>query len=151
MAVVLSKVTNTHQAMQRSAGLVTVTAAELREADRQIAVRLHTLIKDLAVCRAVHRLDGVVTLFAVRREHGVLVVIPVPGALPKLLIHHQRRFDLAVLFFFLIFANVLLEHLVNRPASRVPKDHAGRLFLQVEQVHTLRQFAVVAFFGFFQE
>ena len=44
---------------------------------------------------------------------------------------------------------MLLDNLPQRPAARMPEHHAGRFVLKVEQVELAAEFAVVAFFGFF--
>ena len=58
MRIVLDKVSDPHQAMTSPGGLVAMTGAELGQLERQIPVALETLIEDLDVAGAVHRLDG---------------------------------------------------------------------------------------------
>ncbi|MNO25723.1 hypothetical protein D3C76_155660 [compost metagenome] len=149
VGVVLSERTYAHDAVQRTRWLVTVAGTELGQTHRQLAVALQALIEHLHVARAVHRLDGVVAVFRLRGEHVVGVVGPVPGFLPQAAVNDLRRLDFEVAVVALDLAHVLLEHLVQSPAVRVPEHHARRLFLGVEQAQALADLAVVAFFGFF--
>jgi hypothetical protein len=47
-------------------------------------------------------------------------------------------------------AHVLLDLLPHGPAVRMPEHHAGRFFLQVEQIELPAELAMVALLGFFQ-
>src|SRR3546814_206091 len=47
-------------------------------------------------------------------------------------------------------AHVLLHHLPQRPAARVPEHHARRFFLLVEQIQRLGDLAMIALLGFLQ-
>ena len=125
-----------------------MAGAEFGHAQRQITVGLQPLIEDLHVARAVHRLHRVVAVFRTGGEHVLGVVRPVAGLLPENAVDHLRRAHLDVAVLALHLAHVLLQHLVDGPASRMPEHHARRLFLQVEQVQLLADAAVIALLGF---
>ncbi len=55
--VVLRELAHAHDPVERTVRLVAVTAAELSEPERQLAVRGDALLEDLDVSRAVHRLQ----------------------------------------------------------------------------------------------
>ena len=150
MAVVLRESTHAHDAVQAAAGLVAVAVAELAVAQRQVAVALDALLVDQDVAGAVHRLQGVVALLALRREHRVLVLVPVAAQFPQRLVDHLRTLDLLVAVVLVDLAHVLLDALPDRPALRVPEHHAGRVIVDVEQVELAAQLAVVALLGFLQ-
>ena len=149
MGVILGEAAHAHDAVQRTRWLVTVAGTELGQAHRQLAVALQALVEHLYVARAVHRLDGVVAVFRLGGEHVVGVVGPVPGFLPQATVNDLRSLDLQVAVFALNLAHVLLKHLVQGPAVRVPEHHARRFFLEVEQVQALADLAVITLFGFF--
>src|SRR5690606_33887805 len=97
---------------------------------------------------AVHRLDRELALVGVaREEHALLVVVPVPRALPELDIEDLRAADLLVAAFAIDVAHVLLDLLPERPALRMPEHHPRRLVLQVKQVEFAPEAPVVALLG----
>ncbi len=147
--IVLGEATHAHDAVQGTRRLVTMTGTELGQTHRQLAVAFQALIEHLHVARAVHRLDRVVAAFGLGGEHVVGVVGPVPGFFPERAIDHLRGLDLEVAILTLHFTHVLLKHLIQGPALRVPENHARRFFLGMEQAETLADLAMVAFFGFF--
>ena len=69
---------------------------EFRHADRQFFVATVSTIKDQAVARTVHRLEAPFFLLNVKREHVVLVVLPVARCFPQLTVEHVGRDDLLV-------------------------------------------------------
>src|SRR5260363_215267 len=77
MRIVLHKAAHAHQAMQRARRLIPVACAEFCQPQRQIAIRTQRMIENLHVPRATHRLDRVVALFRLGREHLLAVVLPV--------------------------------------------------------------------------
>ena len=82
VAVVLGEAAHAHDAVQCARRLVAMARAELAVAQRQVAVAAQIRVEDQHVSRTVHRLDRVVALLGLRREHVVLEVLPVPGLLP---------------------------------------------------------------------
>ncbi len=110
---------------------------------------MQALVEHLDVARAVHRLDRVGALLRFGEEHVVLVVVPVAGLLPQAHVQDLRAAHFAVAAVAVDLAHVLLDHLPQRPALRVPEHQARRFFLQVEQVLLLADAAVVAHFSFF--
>ena len=68
----------------------------------------------------------------------------VAGRDPQLGIHELRRVDLDIARRELAAADVVLERLEQRPALRVPEHRAGRLLLEMEQVHLAAEPAMVA-------
>ena len=75
--VVLSEVANAQQAVQRAARLVAMQQPGLRVAHRQIAVGVRLQQIQLAVTRAVHRLERHLPVLGLGDEHVVVVLVPV--------------------------------------------------------------------------
>ncbi|MCY1292966.1 hypothetical protein D9M70_422090 [compost metagenome] len=149
VGVVLGETTHAHDAVQRAGRLVTVTGTEFGQTQRQVTIGLQALVEDLHVARAVHRLDRVVATFRRSGEHVFRVVGPVPRTLPEDSVDHLRGAHFHITVIALHLAHVLLQHLIDSPASRMPEHHARRLFLQMEQIQLLADAAVVTLFSFF--
>ncbi len=147
VAVVLREGAHAHDAVQAARGLVAVALAKLTVAQRQVAVALNALVEDQDVAGAVHRLEGVVVLLALRREHVLAVLVPVARLLPEVLVEDLRALDLLVAVVTVHLAHVLLHALPDRPALRVPENRAGGMLVDVEQVEFAAEAAVVALFG----
>ncbi len=130
--------------------------AELGQPERQVAVGFDALVVDLHMAGAVHRLERVDALFLrtllvdLDEEHVLAVGLPVARPFPQDAVDHLRRADFPIAGPALATAHVVLERAVDRPAIGVPEDHAGRLFLKMEQLHFLAEAAVVASRGLFQ-
>ena len=146
--VVLGERAHAHHAVQRAGRFVAMTFAELAEAHGQVAVARDALLEDLHVARAVHGLDRVLAAVdGLGREHVVAEGVPVPRRLPQRTRHDLGRVDLAVAGRILLLPHEVDELLEQRPALRVPEDGAGRLLLEVEQVHDPAEPPVVALLG----
>src|SRR3989344_5493168 len=70
-----------------------------------------------------------------------------PGLLPENAVDYLRRAHLQIAVLALHLTHVLLEVLVERPASRVPEDHTRGFFLSMEQVELLADPAMVTLLG----
>src|SRR5712691_10448402 len=124
--------------------------AELGELERQVAIRLQTVLEDLHMARAVHWLDGVdalVVIAMLREEHHLAVLLHVTGGDPELRVHELRRIHLDIAGVGLAPANVVLERLEQGPALRMPKHRAWRLLLEMEQVQLAPKLPMVALLG----
>ena len=121
--------------------------AELAVAQRQVAIAAQVRLEDQHVAGAVHRLERVVALLRLRREHVLAVVLPVAGFLPQALVEDLRALDFLVARVAVDAAHVLLDLLPDRPALGMPEHDAGRHLVDVEQVEFLAEPAVVALFG----
>ena len=149
MRIILSKAAYTHDAVQCTGWLITMTGTKLGQTQWQLTVALQALVKHLNVTRAVHWLHRVGALFRLGHKHVFSVVIPVAGFLPQRTVNHLRGFDLFIARIQLHFTHVLLKRLIDGPAIRMPEHHARCFFLQVEKIQLLTQFTVVTFFRFF--
>ena len=161
MRVVLRESAHAHQPVQRAGRLVAMHVAEFRQPDRQVAIRLQTMLEDLDVAGAVHRLqrkDALVGLLIVgvhegvgrlHREHVLPIPAPVARRLPQALVEYLRGVDLLIIVAepAAHVGNQVLEHL---PALGMPEHDARALFLEMEQVHLAAELAVIALFGLFQ-
>ncbi len=152
MRIVLRKLADAHQSHQRTGSLIAVDHAELGHAQRQVAVRLNALFVNQQAARTVHRLDAeLFFVFGLARVVVRAVFVPMAGNLPQNAVHNTRcgNFDIAVML--LAIAHILNQLAVNLVAFVVPENRARRIFrLKVEQIHLAAEFAMVAFFGFFQ-
>ncbi|MBL8351535.1 MAG: threonine--tRNA ligase [Burkholderiaceae bacterium] len=92
------------------------------------------MLEDQDVAGAVHRLERVVALLRLRREHVVAVLVPVPRLLPQALVQDLRALDLLVAVVAVHLPHVLLHALPHRPALGVPEDRAGAVLVEVEEV-----------------
>ncbi len=151
MRVVLRKAAHAHQAMHRAGRLKTMHLPELGDLQGQFAIRLQPVLEDLDMAGAVHRLDGVnaVIVLALRRhEHVFGVGRDVARRHPQLLVHQLRRVDFLIAGFGLPAADVVLQHLEQRPALVMPEHRARRFFLEMKQVHLASETPMVALLGF---
>ena len=98
--------------------------------------------------RTVHRLNRVFAFFRTGHKHIVFIVFPVARFSPEGFIHNLRRFHLFITGSIQLFAHMLLNHLPQSPAFRMPEHHTRRFILQVEQIQLFTQLTVVAFFCF---
>jgi hypothetical protein len=110
MRVVLGELADAHDAVQRAVRLVAVAAAELGQADRQVAIGFDALLEDQDVRRAVHRLER--HQIALAREdrdprprvgnlvghdeHVLAIFAPMAGLLPLARVHQLRSLDLLI-------------------------------------------------------
>ena len=147
VAVVLREAAHPHDPVQRAARLVAMALAELAVADRQVAVAAQVRLEDQHVARAVHRLERVLALLRLGREHVLAVVLPVARLLPQALVEDLRALDLLVAGVAVDVAHVPLDRLPERPALRVPEDDARRDLVDVEQVELAAELAMVALLG----
>src|SRR4026209_188438 len=125
--------------------------AELGEAQRQIAVALKPVLEDLHMTWAVHRLAGVDALIGRLGEvHMVAELLPVARLFPQRALTHVWRGHLAIAPGVLAGAHIADQRGEQSPALRVPEHGAGRLLLEMEQVHLAAKAPVVALLGLFE-
>ena len=127
VGVVLRESAHTGQSVQLTALLVTVNGTELGEAQRQVAVRAGRCLVNLAVMRAVHRLQQILLAF-LRRVYGlerVLAVLgPVAGSDVQGLVSDMRSDYLQVTVLLLNLAEELLQAVAQRGALGQPQGQA---------------------------
>ena len=63
MRVILGEAAHPHQPVQRAMGLIAVAGAELRQAQRQIAVAFEPVVVDLHMAGAIHGFQRIRALF----------------------------------------------------------------------------------------
>ena len=151
VGVVLRESADAGQSVQFARLLVAVHGAELRQTDGQLLVRTGLRTVNLAVVRAVHRLQEILLALdrGVNRLERILAVLGVVSrSHVQLLVADMRGDDLLVAVFFLHVAQELFEPVPERGAFRQPQgqtlSHALR---ETEQFEVLAQLAVVAFLG----
>ena len=152
MGIILGKFANAHQPHQRSGSFITVDHAELSHSQRQVAIRFYPLLVNQQTARAVHRLNAEhFVIFGFARIVMSAVFVPVSGSLPQAAIHNPRRCHFNIAVVLLTLAHIFNQLAINLVTFVMPKNRARRIFrLKVEQVHFFSEFAVIAFFGFFQ-
>ncbi len=95
--VVLRERPHTHESVQRARRFVAMHLAELRQAQRQLAVAAQVALEDLDVAGAVHRLDDERLLVdRLAGEHVLAERVPVARRFPQRARHELGRVDLAV-------------------------------------------------------
>src|SRR6478735_3528448 len=123
--------------MQHAARFISMHDAELREAQRQIAVRQRTLLDDLRVPRTVHGFHRCTLALVRKREHVLAKVLPVPALFPDRATQELWSPDFLETGRDGPRTHRALERAVHGVAAGVPKHHAGRLFLEVKQIELL--------------
>ena len=153
VGVVLSETAHSGQSVELARLLVAVDRSELGQTDRQLLVRTGLRTVDLAVVRAVHRLEQVLLTLdrGVDRLEGVLAVLGIVARGDvELLVADVRGDDLLVAVLLLHVAQELLQTVAQCGALRQPERktlaHALR---EGEQFEVLAQLAVVALLGLF--
>ena len=109
-----------------------MAASKFSKSQRQVAIRLQSLVKDLHMAGTVHGFDRKLAIIGLESEHAVSKLIRMPRALPQGNVDHLRGVNFLIAKLLLLGTHVLLNDLVNRPSCRVPKHHARGLFLRVE-------------------
>ena len=164
MRVVLRKLADAHDAVQRAMRFVAVATAIFVKAQRQVAIAFDALPEHKDVRRAVHRLQRhPVGIFCDRRraaltvrhdvghsKHVFGIFAPMARGFPLADIHQLRRLDLAIAGAGDGAAHIILQRAPDDIAFGMPEDRSMRFGLQMEQVHVLPQPPVVAFGGFLQ-
>ena len=148
MAIVLDEAAHPHQPVQRAGRLIAVANAKFGVAHRQFAVAAQSLVENLDVPGAVHRLDGVVVFVNAAGEHIAAELVPVAGFFPQRAVQNLRPLYFLIAVFAQFAAHIVLDFAVDDPALRVPENHARRFFLQMEEIELFTDAAVVAFFRF---
>ena len=144
VGVVLREGAHPEEAVGDAAALVAVQPAEVRVADRQVAVRPQPGREDQAVRRAVHRLHRHLPLVGLGEEHVLAVVVVVPRGLPHLDVEDLRRDHLAVAVARVEAAHVVGQRDVDRAPLGVEEGHRRRQRIEAEEVELRPQPAVVA-------
>ncbi len=144
MGVVGDEVAHARQPGQHARQLVAVQDAVLGEAQRQVAIRAQAGPVDERRLGAVHRLEAEPLALDVDEVHVVAVVLPVPGALPELLVDERRGVDLLVAAPVLELAHRAAQRLVQAPALRMPERRPRRHVVEAEQVELHPEPAMVA-------
>ena len=147
VGVVLGEGAHAQQAVQDALALVAGDAAELGQAQRQLAVGVALGVEDEAGAGAVHRPQRQALLVGLHEVHVVAVVLPVPGAVPELLVEHLRRGDLPVAALAQLGLDLVLDQVQQRRAVGQPEGHPRRLFAQHEDAELGAEAAVVARLG----
>ena len=152
MRVVLCEAAHAREAGQLAAFFVTVDRAELRQAQRQVAVGAHLALVDHAVMRAVHRLDQeFLVVHFDGRELAVAVVRVVPGRAVQVQVADVGCYHGQVTRLALGLAHEVRERLAHYRALRLPQhEPLAHQRVDHEQVELLAQHAVITFPGFFQ-
>src|SRR6478735_11644758 len=147
--VVLRHAPHPGQAVHDAGLLVAVDAAELEEAQRQLAVGPAPRLVDEVVHGAAHRLELVLRALELhRREHRVGVVRQVPGGVEERLLADVRRADVGEALLDVPAPDVVL-HLALDDAALGVEDHEARAELvgEGEEVHLGADATVVAALG----
>ena len=137
--VVLDELADAGQAGQRAGALVAVEPAVFVVAERQVAVRPQLRAVDERRLGAVHRLEAERAGSRTRREHVLVVVVPVAGLPPELLVDQDRRADLLVAAPLLELAHGPLERPPDPLALGMPERRARRDVVEAVQVELRRR------------
>ena len=144
VGVVLGEGADPQQAVQDALALVAGDAAELGQAQRQLAVGVAVGGVDEAGAGAVHRPQREAALVVLHEVHLVAVVVPVAGAVPELLVEHLRGGDLLVAALAQLLLDLVLDQVQQRGPVGQPERHPRRLVAQHEEAELGAEAAVVA-------
>ena len=147
MGIVLSEAPDAEQPMELSGLLMPVHHTELRQAEREVAVRAGLAGEDDGAAGAVHRLDGVILVVDLGGVHVLLVVVPVAGLLPQVAVEDLRGGDLLVAGGDVDLPPVGHEGVLERDAVRQEEREPGPLFGHHEDAELLAELAVVPLLG----
>jgi hypothetical protein len=145
--------------VQRTRRLEAMARTHLGHTQRQLAVAAQTLVEDLDMAGAVHRLQREDALAVVGHElpqaflvlaqiHVLAELLPVARLLPQLAVDELGRLHFDIAAGFELATQIAFERAPERPALGVPEHHAGRFFLLMEEAHLAAEPAMVALLGF---
>ena len=155
MGVILGESPDTGKTMQLTGLLVAVHRAELREAQRQVAVRAGRRLEYLAVMRAVHGFEHILLPFLRRmyRLERVLAILRVMTRSDiELLVTYMGGDYLLVTIFFLNLAEELLKAVTQGGTLGKPEGKTGtHVGGESEKLHLFAELAVVALLGLLEQ
>lgn len=93
MGIVLDEPPDPRQTCQRPRRLITVDDAEFSHTDRKLLVAAVSRVKDQTMAGTVHWLERPFFLFNIKKEHVILVVLPMTRGLPQFAVIHIGRND----------------------------------------------------------
>ena len=145
VGVVLSEAAHTQQPVEHARPLVTVDRAQLRPAQRQVAVAARLSLVHQDGKRAVHGLEQVLHAIDVHRGvHAVAVEVPVAADLPEVDLGDVRRVDNVVAALAMLPPPEVLYRFPDDGALGVPVDEArAALLVSAEDIQLAAQLAVV--------
>mmetsp|Transcript_377 Transcript_377/g.1430 ORF Transcript_377/g.1430 Transcript_377/m.1430 type:complete len:244 (-) Transcript_377:1000-1731(-) len=94
VSIILLETTQASHSTERSLQFVSVQNSSLGEAHRQLTVRAFQVLEHETMSRAIHRLQAMNLVVNVELEHIVLVLVPVTGSLPQLIVEHVWSLNL---------------------------------------------------------
>ena len=150
MCVVLREGTDSHQTVQRAGKLMSVHLSELAAANRKISVGPHFTLVYQHRPRAVHRLDRVILAVDLGEIHVILIVIPMAGGPPKMLVENQRCLDLFIASLLMLRSPKSLQLIADDHALWQEKRESRTFLGQHEEIHLLADLTVVSLFRFLQ-
>ena len=121
MRVILREPPDAREPVKHAGLLEPVDRAELRDPDRQLAVRAFLPLVDEDVERAVHRLEHVLLLVDLQEVHVLAVEVSVPRLLPEVDLGDMRRVDDRVAALQVLRFPEVLDHAPHGGAVRVPE------------------------------
>lgn len=134
MRIILLELPNTSQAVQSSRGFISVKHTKICYSKWQFSITSFTVIKHNTVTRAIHRLQGPLSLLHSEFEHIIFIVIPVTRSAPQPNIVHIWGLHFLITTFAIFGAQQLLECIKNFGAIREEKWATWRNFLEKEQL-----------------
>ncbi len=150
MGVVLGKAAHAHQAVERAGQFVAVHNTEFAHAQRQLAIAPGFALVNQYAARAVHGLEAIGLVVNGRGVDILLVVVPVAGFLPQMLVEHDGRAAFHITVFPVQLAPEAFQFVAQHHALGEEEGEARAFVENVEQVQLAAQLAVIALFGLFQ-
>ena len=120
-----------------------VTGPKFGVANREVSPGAKTFVEDLDVAGAGHRLERHRTLVARNAKHIGTKLFPVTAPNPELSGKKLRCPDLGIAKSAHLGTDVVFQDAIKRVATRMPEDHAGRILLDMPEVKTGSEAAVI--------
>ena len=121
---------------------------QLAHADGQVSVGVRLGFVNEQPARAVHRLNGKIRIVNDGGIHVFLVMIPVPGGLPKLAVEHQRGRDLHIPLARVDLPPIVDQCVFEDHAVRQEEREAGTLVHHGKELELAPELSVIALFCF---
>ena len=154
MCIILCKATYTCQSVQFTTLLITANRTELSQAQRQILIWTRRIFINHTVVRTVHRFQEVLLSFfgCMNRLEWILTIFSiVTRSYIQQLVTNRRSNNLLIIVTCLNTAQELLQTQTQCSTFRQPHRQSFTYRIREhEQIHFPTDFAMVTFFGFFQ-
>ena len=144
MSIILSEVTNSEEAMQRTRKLVTMYQTKLTCTERQLTVAVLLRLIHQHAAWAVHRLNSIIFTINLGKVHILFIMSPVTRLLPESTVQNHWSLNLLITITAMHFAPVVNQLIADNHAIWMEEWEAWALFMNAEEIKLLANLAMVA-------